>query len=84
MMKRPENFSWLLSSNEKSQYSARDIYEIFGYCSPESLTSAVVHKNFPPKDVTIQTKWGKPLTRWSKKTVVAEIRRRIKLTNKEN
>lgn len=81
MTKRPTNYAWILNSNPKSVYSARDIYEVFGYCNPESLTSAVTHGHFPKKDVTIQIKFGPKLTRWSRKVVINEIRRRLAVSN---
>ena len=81
MTKRPTNFAWILNSNQNSAYSARDIYEVFGYCNPESLTSAATHGHFPKKDVTIQIKFGPKLTRWSRKVVLNEIRRRLAVYN---
>lgn len=68
---------YLASATQDAGFSARDIYQSFGYSSPGSLSACSVRGYFPQPDL-YTTPVGKRKAHylWHKQTVLAEWNRR--------
>ena len=77
--------TWLMTINDKSAIGTKDIMELFGFSSVESVSSAACHGSFPKPDLIRNLSCSKNKSRlmWRKSTILAEIKRRQDSNNKQ-